>query len=247
LLPNASEHAVVGQGTRLAFRLVPVTRVLLPPRRSALGLVRARGLASRGLGSRSRGFTLTEVLAVMALISVLVVTASPTFIRLMRDRRVNRAAMHLVDYYRTGRTRAMGRGQPMLVVWDPNSGISNSEPGARGLVRLVEPIVSTSGLATTCASTAWNTATTQEVSRVDFKSGAYTNTVATFKDDTSAQAAQTYAEMCFSPTGRAYVRFNSSDVFRPMQGYASFTVANADTGSTRQVYIPPNGVARMQL
>lgn len=222
------------EGMRLALRDVPVTRDLTPRR-------------------HRRGFTLTESLAVLAMISVIIVAASPTFIRLMRDRRVNRAAMHLVDYYRTGRTRAVGRGLPMLVVWDTLNGQDNAEPGSRGLVRLIEPNVVVNSTQRTCVNTdftdvqAPGTAGVSEVSRVDFKSGPYTNTTAVFLDDGATPTARTYAEICFAPTGRAFIRFSNNGTFRPMTGVASFTVTNADTGLARTVFIPPSGVARLQL
>ncbi|APR81860.1 Hypothetical protein A7982_07209 [Minicystis rosea] len=191
---------------------------------------------------------MTESLAVIALIGILVVAASPTFVRLMRDRRVNRAAMHLVDSYRTGRTRAMGRGQPVLVVWDPANGIGSSEPGSKGLVRILEPISTLDGPKLTCQTTLWSSpANVQEHYRVDFKNGQYTYTNATFYDDKPAPGIQTYAEICFSPTGASYIRTNATAAFERMSGVASFTVANSDTGITRTVFIPPNGVARLQL
>lgn len=181
------------------------------------------------------------------MISVLVVASSPTFIRLMRDRRVNRASMHLVDYYRTGYTRAMGRGQPMLVVWDTASGLDSAEPGTKGLVRLIEPTVLGGVGVSSCQKTDWAAGAVQEVSRVDFKSGRYTNTSAIFYDDATPAAARTYAEICFTPTGRAFIRYAPGSPFQPMAGVASFIVTNTDTSIPRTVFVPPNGVARMQL
>lgn len=187
------------------------------------------------------------------MISIILVAASPTFVRLMRDRRVNRAAMHLVDAYRTGRTRAIGRGLPMLVVWDTINGMDNAEPGTKGLVRIVEPNVTANAAQSTCANTdftnlqAPGTAGVSEVSRIDFKRGQYTNTSAVFNDNGAAAANRSYAEICFSPTGRAFIRFTTTGAFTPMASVASFTVTNVDTTVPRTVFIPPNGVARLQL
>jgi type IV fimbrial biogenesis protein FimT len=196
-----------------------------------------------------------ESIAVIAMISVLVVTSSPTFVRLLRDRRVNRAAMHLVDAYRTGRTRAMGRGQPILVVWDPVNGITDaSQPGSKGLVKIIEPIVTAASAPTNCQTTQWTNfqpagtaGGVQEYYRVDFKNGRYTYTDASFFDDSSPPVGAARAEICFAPSGRSYIRTSASAAFRPMTGVASFTVNNSDTGGSRTVFIPPNGVARMQL
>lgn len=207
-----------------------------------------------------------ESLAVLAMVAILVVTASPTFVRLLRDRRVNRAAMHLVDYYRTGRTRAMGRGQPMLVVWNSAGGLTNSEPGTPGLLQLLEPSVTGPSVAASCTQMTWSNIQpsgiangVMEVSRMDFKTGFYTYTNASFNDDATPQTARPYSEVCFSPSGRAYIRFASTDTFRPVQGVASFAIRNVDVAVTnttpcalgepacRTVFVPPNGVARMAL
>jgi len=192
----------------------------------------------------------------VALIGVLVAASSPTFVRLLRDRRVNRAAMHLVDSYRTGRTRAMGHGQPILVVWDPANGLNDTtQPGSKGLIRIIEPVVKAGTARTSCQTTNWTLANTplafntfvQEYGRIDFKNGLYTYTDATFTDDGAPAAPATRAEICFAPSGRTYIRTGTGAAFRPMTGVASFAVTNTDTGQSRTVFIPPNGVARMQL
>jgi type II secretory pathway pseudopilin PulG len=214
-----------------------------------------------------------ESLAVLAMVAILVVTASPTFVRLLRDRRVNRAAMHLVDYYRTARTRAIGRGQPMVVQWNAAGGITNTQPGTPGLLRLIEPNVWSAGAAPNCSqidptnfqppgtvgTNVPGSAGVSEVSRMDFKNGYYTYTNASFNDDATPQVAHPFAEVCFSPSGRSYIRFSSGTAFRPVVGVASFAVRNIDVAVTnttpcatgeaacRTVFLPPNGVARMSL
>ena len=107
---------------------------------------------------RDGGFTLIELIGVLAMISLLVVMASPTFVRVMRDRRVARAAMQLVDYYRTARTAAIGRGQPMLVAYNA-SGNAATHPGGTGRITMMEPIVTTMQAATTCNTTIWGDTT----------------------------------------------------------------------------------------
>src|SRR5271154_6908296 len=133
-------------GTRLALRAPSVTRVPTSSRRSG-------------------GFTLIEVLAVLAMISVIVLAASPTFVRLMRDRRVNRAAMQLVDYLRTGRSMAIGRGQPLVVSWNASGILPQTHTAGTGFIQLGEPVVTGTGvgIVNTCNQTAWGTAATQAV------------------------------------------------------------------------------------
>ena len=45
---------------------------------------------------------------------------------------ISRAAMTLVDYMRTARTMAIGRGQPILVSWSANSVQPVTHPGGQG-------------------------------------------------------------------------------------------------------------------
>lgn len=221
----------------------------------------------------ARGFTLVELAAVLAMISIVVVSVSPSFVRLMRDRRVNRAAMHLVDMYRMGRTHAMGRGRPMIVLWEPTRGLNNAEPGTQGRIELWEPTLRAidpnaqgammaqpvpncrqmEGWALSpvppLASPATNTI--QWLTFVDFKNGKYTNTSAVFTDDQGQQ--QGYSQICFMPQGQSYIRTADNAPFRRMAGVASFAVTNLDpnnvsnTHMVRTVFIPPNGVARLQL
>jgi Tfp pilus assembly protein FimT len=188
---------------------------------------------------------------VLAVISLLVVSASPTFIQLMRDRRVNRAAMQLVDYLRTGRSMAIGRGQPIVVQWNANGcgNFGSSNPGGTGCIQLVEPIVTTNAAATTCGQTVWGSATTQVVNSFDIQDGKYFYTSITFFDDTGA--SPNFSQICFAPTGRMYLRDGSGGVgaggFHPVLGVPAFSVINTLTGRLRSVFVPPNGVARIQL
>jgi type IV fimbrial biogenesis protein FimT len=217
---------------------------------------------------------LTELLAVIALISVLVVAASPTFIRLMRDRRVNRAAMQTIDYLRTARMMAIGRGLPILLTWDSAGNLNNAEPGTTGLIRVVEPIVTldpalkTPGLSPTCGLTDFanlqppgTAGGVMETARFDLKNGLYGGTCKYFADDTGTFRA--YAEICFAPSGSSWIRTAPGAAFRRMTGVASFAVYNAYLGGTgfpcpgaptlpapppwRTVFVPPNGLARMAL
>jgi Tfp pilus assembly protein FimT len=189
------------------------------------------------------------------MISLLVVLASPSFVRLMRDRRVNRAAMQLVDYLRTGRSMAIGRGQPIVVSWNAKGVLPMTRPGGTGTISLVEPIVTTFALETTCNQTAWGTAATQMVNSFDIQDGMYDYTYVTFFDDVGANPA--YTEICFSNTGRMWLREGSGSPltgsFHLVTGVPAFSVLNFDPvtsiqqGPLRRVFAPPNGMARMQL
>jgi prepilin-type N-terminal cleavage/methylation domain-containing protein len=205
-----------------------VSRVLPPIRRSER--------------VRVRGFTLTELLAVLAMIGVIVVAGSPTFVNLLRDRRVNRAAMQITDYMRTARTMAIGRGQPMLVAWTAAGNLPKAYPGGTGYIQLDEPVVT-------------NAAATQIVSSFDIQNGKYAYTAVTFYDD--AGTTPGFSEICFAPSGRMYLRNGAAGApggaFHPVVGVPTFAVFNTNTNvgqniaTARWVFVPPSGAARMQL
>jgi Tfp pilus assembly protein FimT len=211
---------------------------------------------------------------VVAVISLLATAASPTFVKLMRDRRVNRAAMQLVDYLRTGRAMAIGRGQPIVVAWDTTSHVptASTGPGGTGSIQLIEPVMTSNagscgngvcdpasetcsncpqdcGVCMGCGQIAWGTVATQVVNSFDIKNGSYDYTSITFFDD--ANKTPSYSQICFSPTGRMYLRNGAGGVgiggFHPVLGVPAFSVINIDTGLSRRVFVPPNGVARIQL
>jgi type IV fimbrial biogenesis protein FimT len=121
-------------------------------------------------------------------------------------------------------------------------------------VSIVEPCVTTAASSTNCFQTNWVNVvagppcaanSVMTYSMVDFKNGQYDYTSASFVDDTSM--VQTYAQVCFAPSGRSYFRTTTGGTFRPITGILTFNVTNAFTGSVRTVFLPPNGVARLQL
>lgn len=191
----------------------------------------------------------------LAIIALLSVAASPTFVRLMRDRRVNRAAMQLVDYLRTARTMAIGRGQPILVTWNAAGVLPVKYAGGTGYLEIDEPIVTNNAAATLCSTTLWHTASTQMVTNFDLQNGKYEYAAITFYDDTGATPG--YAEFCFSNTGRMYLRTGAAGAaagaFHAVLGVPSFAIFNTDNnpslalGAARWVFAPPNGAARMGL
>jgi type II secretion system protein H len=211
---------------------------------------------------RSAGFTLVELLIVLAMIMLLVVIASPTSAQLMRDRRVSRAAMTIVDYLRTARTSAIGRGQPMLVSWNAAGVLPNANPGGTGYLELDEPIVTSNNMANTCDMTQWRTAATRLVTNFDIQNGKYNYTSLAFYDESGT--VQQGADMCFSPTGRMYIRTGGAGAvtgaFSLVMGVPAFAVYNVFSNPTmtlspggvgsagaRWVFLMPNGVARVQL
>ncbi len=196
----------------------------------------------------SRGFTLAEMLAVIAMISILAVSASPVFIGMMRDRRVNRAAFQIVDMVRSARMRALGRNLPVELRWDASGGNNNL---ASGLLTVREPVVALFAQSSSCLGT-YKTASTsvvQEVARFDVGNGLYENALLKFVDNVGAE--RTNATLCFSGRGATYMSVGGG-VAQRLAGPVMFTVTNFNaaanvTGLKRKVFIPPNGAARLAL
>jgi type IV fimbrial biogenesis protein FimT len=196
------------------------------------------------------------MLAVLAMISILAVAASPSFVLIMRDRRVTRVAMQIVDYFRTARTMAIGRGQPIVLAYNTAGylPIVNANTGTGGM-RIIEPNVTTASATNSCQQTNWSNfqaagtvGGVQVYSTFDIQNGHFEYASVTAFDDTGAAPA--YLEYCFSPTGRMYLRTGTGGTantsFHAVTGVPSFTVLNLLSGRPRLVFVPPNGVARME-
>lgn len=202
--------------------------------------------ARRAATLRSRAFTLIETLVVITIFGIIAVTVSPSMVRMLRDRRVQRAAAHLSDVYRTARTRAMGRGLPMLVTYTTS--------GQQGIATIIEPLVTTQAAAATCQTTQWTNfgppgtaGAVQEYYRINLTQGLYQPTQLKFDDDATPSATQTFHQTCFMPSGRTYTRAAANGTFAPMRGVITISVTNTDSGLVRKVLVPPSGVARIQL
>jgi prepilin-type N-terminal cleavage/methylation domain-containing protein len=210
-----------------------------------------RSLLERSRRLTARGFTLTELLIVIALISLLAVVGSPTFIKMVRERRAARAGSIVIDYMRTARTMAIGRGQPILFGWRGG--------GNTGFFEIWEPIVTNSSSVCACSTTQWRstsaaTCQNRQLTSFTLQNGMYENAYLTFYDESGA--TQTGVDICFSPTGRMYMRTGSSTTvtgaFLPVMGVPTFVAqykegTNPVVGVGRTVYLMPNGTARMQL
>src|SRR5690348_11219564 len=78
----------------------------------------------------SRGFTLIEMMAVLALIGIVVAAAAPSWVEIQRDRRTDAAARAIADIYRIARSRALGRGSAVMVRWNANATLSAGPPAS---------------------------------------------------------------------------------------------------------------------
>lgn len=191
----------------------------------------------------ARGFTLAETMTVVVLIAIFAGLASPSFIRLMRERRVNRIAQEVSELYRLARMRALGRGSAVLVRFTDKGGKLGGP-----LYEVREAVVKDTLLpSSSCFATDWKNASTTStaIAQLDTGSPKEGERVAGHIFFAGTTAASTY-EICFSPRGRTYARAGEG-IFTALTTPPSITVTNDTSGNVRTVFIPPSGVARLTL
>lgn len=196
---------------------------------------------SRSLTGRGRGFTLVELLAGIVIIALLAALATPSFVAMIRDRRVVRAGLFVIDSYREGRTRALSRGVAVLVRW-------KADGTGRGVMQMREAIVTAGTNAPKGCNTAdWSDGSTdtRDVSTYNFAGTAYE--LANMKLFSTAGAESQVGDVCYAPDGQAYVRYSDSGAMTQLTGVLRYDITNTKTNFKRVVFVPPNGVARYQL
>ncbi|MCC6552918.1 MAG: prepilin-type N-terminal cleavage/methylation domain-containing protein [Polyangiaceae bacterium] len=186
-----------------------------------------------------RGFTLAELLTAVIIIGALAAAASPMFIHVARDRRVARAAGEIAGLYSSARARALGRGNAVMVRW----------AGAVQKIEVREALLADPArpaLAPSCLGVDWeDPAESRPVA--DFRAGVDPYELAAVELLDESGGAQGDAELCFTPRGRAFVRYAVPGAFAPMTGVLRLRVRNTRTGLERAVLVPANGAARVLL
>jgi len=207
-----------------------------------------RRASSRFGRSSSRGFTMLELLAVIVIIGIVAVGASPSFVNLMRDRRVDSVASQVTDVYRIARTRAMGRGSAVTVIFDNGAKLS-TPTNPTGHITMREAITGV-GLAgqlpsTSCFSTNWaNGSTTSKfVFAFEDRFKDYEPAKTSFVNPAGVTVQR--AEICYTPRGRSFIRYVNGGIWQPLMGVPTIRVLNSKSGMTRVVVLPPNGAARV--
>jgi type II secretory pathway pseudopilin PulG len=182
------------------------------------------------------------MLAVIVIIGLLATLATPSFIAMMRDRRVTQVGVMMADTYREARTRSLARGLAVAVRWQ-------SDGNGKGTLEIREAIMLLPGLGkpAVCHTADWSTASadTRRVSVHNYASSIYE--LAGIKLVTEGGVDTPFGEMCFAPEGRTYVRYSDNGVFTALTGVPHFEIINTSTQLKRTVYLPPNGVARLAL
>lgn len=195
------------------------------------------------------GFTLIEMMGVVAFIGIVVAAAAPSWIDLTKDRRVENAALNIADLYRTARSRSMGRGSAVMVRWDANASMpTDSVPSGHFTVRegVAGPTGAANNLPTaSCFTPDWGDSgtTSKHVMAFDERRTRFEPAEAAFLDDNAT--VQQYAQICFTPSGRTFIRYASSGNFSVMNGVPRVRVTNKNTKFARFVVFPPHGSARV--
>lgn len=83
-----------------------------------------------GVWGRARGFTLIELVLVMALMAVVLAVSSPTLARFFRGRNLDAEAQRFLALTRYGQSRAIAEGVPMVLWIDVERGMYGLEAEA---------------------------------------------------------------------------------------------------------------------
>jgi type IV fimbrial biogenesis protein FimT len=163
----------------------------------------------------------------------------------MRDRRTVAAAQQVATLYRNARLRALGRGAAVMVRFATKN-------GAGGLTAL-EAIA---GVKNACLNMPkptcpvdWNDTNSRESGQFIPANTAGFQPIQLNVTD-YANAAQTAMDICFTPLGHTYIRFNAASAWVTMTNVPTVEVwrddgTGAAMGLRREVLIPPNGAARL--
>lgn len=182
-------------------------------------------------------------MVVVVIITILAAAAVPVFVNRMRERRVQQAAGEIATLYRAARSRALGRGAAVLVRYDGEAGfqVLESIEGASGLAarERTSETECASLPARSCLRSDWEG---DNVRAVGALNGTGYATTATF----DGNATETL-DVCFTPSGRSFVRLDSDDTLVALTTPINFRLKSDTTGRNRDVVVLPNGTARLAL
>jgi prepilin-type N-terminal cleavage/methylation domain-containing protein len=201
------------------------------------------------LRAAQRGFSLVELMVVVIIIAALAVVAVPQATKQIKAQHTQQTAQIVANMYRTARMHALGRGAAMLVRY------SNANQGSLQMREAIQgPAGACEGMpVSSCLLAQWNDATQVNVlDTLDPSLEPSTNpivigVVGAPPNDASLQANM---DVCFSPAGRTFVRYNQNGPWSALTGVPVISVERRDAGGgrvglVRNILLLPNGAARL--
>lgn len=210
--------------------------------------------SNRGQKARTsqRGFTLVELVVVVIIVGVMAVLAIPTITGQMRSRRTQFVAKEVASLYRNARMRAMGRGSAVLIRFD-RSVDAEGRFEVREAVRSAQANPNCDRLpVSSCTLTTWLPANPDSmvIGQLTIAGRSELEGIRTRVRD-PGNADQTSMDVCFTPMGRAFMRYGQNNPFTPQTTVPRVMVSRVNTtteipyGPSRWVLVPPNGNARL--
>ncbi|MFO0553129.1 MAG: type II secretion system protein [Polyangiaceae bacterium] len=202
----------------------------------------------RSLGSLA-GFTLVEMMIVVAIIATCAALATPSIMRIMRDRRSQRNALAALVMIQDAHTRAMGRGAAVRLQWTP--AIAGSTPA---VLAIQEASVDIDGNGTAdfpsplCRATFSPTIKFWQTDAEDD-----THVEVNLNGHGGVFASTSSEQFCFTPRGKT-MYWNGTQ-WEPLTTHVTLTFAShmdsgtsdTDADNRRNVDFFPNGMSRLRL
>lgn len=206
------------------------------------------------VGDRTAGFTLVEMMVVVAIIGVMATLVGPGLSEFMADSRASRAAEDLIRLVRHTQARVQHTRLAHLMLFE-------ADHEDVGRVRVWE------GMNDHCRTTPWKLAISGTVAQghapvdvldmVDYNSGTRLITL-TARKGAGSTTAITNAAVCFQPNGQTLESLEDdtpdeltattvATTFTQHRESYIFTVVLEDGRLQREVLLPPGGTARMRL
>jgi prepilin-type N-terminal cleavage/methylation domain-containing protein len=198
---------------------------------------------------RHRGFTLTELMVVVLIISITAGLAMPIMLSGRHERRAFGAAADIANIIREARSRAMGRGAAQLVKLEFGAGGA----GTRGRFTMLENAdqATLEPRADGCKLTDWSAlAGTSSVKIREFSldGGVDVDADITTSQISGGVTSTQTVYLCFTPNGRLYYAQNLLANLRTAAALPTeltFQVIRTTGGPVRQVVVLPSGVTRL--